>query len=93
MSSESFSSVSAILSSIESDFEVSKSLNQELVKSLFEELRKLENGESAVKEFSWLFGLGESERHQVDSKECILNYLVDFKTCRKYLSRFMAQQD
>jgi hypothetical protein len=93
MSSESFSSASEILNSIESEFEVSRTLNDDLVKKFFDELMKFENGEAAVKEFTWLFGIGEKERHQVDSKECLKFFLIDFKTSRKFLNKFMAQQD
>lgn len=93
MSSENFSSASSILTTIETEFDESRTLNDALVKTFFDELLKLENGSEAVKELSWLFGLGESERHIVDSKECRKVFLIDFKTCRKYLSKFITQQD
>lgn len=93
MSSENISSVSTFLSSIETDYEESRTLNNDMVKKFFEELLKLENGTAAVKEFTWLFGIGENERHIVESKECRKVYLVDFKTCRKYLSKFLTEQD
>ena len=91
MSSEFFSSASTILTSIETEFDESRILNEDLVKKFFDELSKFENGASAIKEFTWLFGIGENERHMVDSKECLKKFLVDFKTCRKFLSQFAKQ--
>lgn len=93
MSSESLSTVSSILSSIETEFDESRTLNDDLVNKLFDELMKFENGAAAVKEFTWLFGIGEKERHMVEAKECRKVFLIDFKTCRKFLNKFTAQQD
>jgi hypothetical protein len=93
MSAESISSASTVFTSIETDFEDSRILNDDLVKKFFDELMKFKNGSAAVKEFTWLFGIGENERHIVESKECRKVYLVDFKTCRKFLNKFLSQQD
>lgn len=93
MTSENFSSASSIFNSIEAEFEASRNLNVELVKNFFDELMKFENGEAAVKEFTWQFGIGEETRHIVEDKECRKVYLVDFKKCRKYLDNFLSQQD
>src|SRR5690349_12091588 len=93
MSSENISCASSILASLESDYEANRSLNDELLSKFFEELQKFENGSSAIKEFTWMFGLGEQERHIVEEKECRKVFLVDFKQCRKFLNLFITQQD
>lgn len=97
MSSENISCASSVLTSLESEYEVSKTLNEELLNKLFEELNKFENGSTAIKEFTWMFGLGEETRHQVEnlgeSKECRKVFLVDFKQCRRFLNNFLIQQD
>jgi hypothetical protein len=96
MSSESILTVSSILASIENDFEIDRTLKEEAVKKFFDELMKFENGQAAVKEFSWLFGIGENASHTVannegEKKECRKVFLVDFKQCRKVLSKFTSQ--
>lgn len=93
MSSESTSCVSSHLNSIEADFESSRALNDDLVEKFFAELMKFENGSSAIKEFTWMFGLGENDRHIVESKECRKVYLIDFNQCRKFLNKFISSQD
>lgn len=93
MSSENTSTIFTIFTSIEAEFEKSRSLNDELIKSFFEELMKFENGGDAVKEFTWFFGIGEQERHIVESKECRKVYLIDFRKCQKFLNNFIAKQD
>lgn len=93
MSSEHFLSASSIFNSLETEFEASHVLNAELVAKFFDELSKLENGIVAVKELTWLFGIGEEKRHLIDDKECRKVYLIDFKHCRKYLNSFLNQQD
>lgn len=93
MSSENFLYASSLLNSIETEFDLSRGLNEELVAKFFEELLKLENGCTAVKEFTWLFGLGEEKTHIVESKACWKVYMVDFRQCRKYLNQFLTSQD
>ena len=93
MSSDSFTSASTIFDAIEADFESSRTLNNELVVKFFDELQKFENGSAAIKEFTWLLGVGEADRHTVEAKECKKVYLIDFKKCRKFLNIFMTQQD
>lgn len=93
MSSENTLGASSHLNSIEADFESSRALNDELIEKFFAELMKFENGSSAIKEFTWMFGLGEKDRHIVESKECRKVFLIDFKQCRKYLNKFLASQD
>lgn len=92
MSSENWSSVSTLLNQIEDEFERDRTLNDGLVNQFFETLKKMENGDFAVKEFTWLFGFGEKSHHIVEDKECRKVYLIDFKRCRKFLNVFMTQQ-
>lgn len=92
MSSENFSCALSILNSIEAVYDTSRGLNDELVAKFFDELMKLENGSAAVKEFTWLFGIGEEKRHVVESRECWKVYLIDFNHCRKYLHNFLTNQ-
>lgn len=68
-------------------------MSDELIQKFFDELRKFENGSFAVKEFTWLFGVGEADRHLVESKECRKVFLIDFKKSRKFLYHFMMSQD
>lgn len=98
MSSENTLCISSHLNSIETDFESTRVLNDELIKNFFAELMKFENGSSAIKELTWMFGLGEKDRHIVEhsshsSKECRKVFLIDFKQCRKYLNKFLSSQD
>ncbi|CRL03924.1 CLUMA_CG017045, isoform A [Clunio marinus] len=93
MASESFATVTNLLSSIETEYEASRELNQEQIEKLFEELKKFENWQHAIKEFTWMFGLGEEQRHIVEKKECRKVYLVDFKACHKFLNNFISCQD
>jgi hypothetical protein len=92
MSSESPSGASKLFGEIEAKFETTKVLDYDLVDSFIAELKKLENGHAAVKEFSWLFGLGEKDHHTVESKECRKVFLIDFKKCRKFLNNFITQK-
>lgn len=85
--------LTSILNSIEKEYDPSRGLNSDLLAKFFEELAKLENGDAAVKEFTWLFGIGEEKRHVVESKECWKVYLVDFNHCRKYLNNFLTDHD
>ena len=78
-----------ILEQIEKHFNIEKELDMNLVKIFFDELKKYQNGQDAIKEYRWLFGLGEESIHMVDSKECRKVYLVNFKTCSKYLQTFL----
>lgn len=81
-----------LFSLIESNFETSRSLNNELVDNFFKELKKNDTQNSAVvKELIFLFGIGENDYHIVDSKECRKIFLVDFKKCRKLLENFVNQ--
>lgn len=97
MSSENTSVVHTLLTSIETDYESSRVLNDDLVKNFFDALLNFENGSEAVKQFVWFFGMGEKSRHMVESndgsKECRKVFLIDFKQSRKYLHSFVAQQD
>ena len=93
MSSENISSASTVFSAIESDFETSHKINDDLVLKLFEELMKFDNGADAVKEFTWRFAVGEKDHHVVESKECRKVFLIDFKKCKKFLENFLAHQD
>ena len=93
MSSDNFLCASSVLNSIEMEYDSSRALNEELIAKFFEELLKLENGSEAVKQFTWLFGIGEEKRHVVESKECLKVFLIDFKHCRKYLNNFLTNQD
>ncbi|KAG5667443.1 hypothetical protein PVAND_015423 [Polypedilum vanderplanki] len=78
-----------ILSKLEKQFNDDKTLNMQLVTTLFSELKKYQNGNDAIQEFRWLFGLGEEEIHMVDSKECRKVFLINFKTCARYLQTFL----
>lgn len=103
MSSENISCASSHLALLESEYDTSRTLNEELLAKFFEELQKFENGAEAIKQFTWMLGLGEQTRHMVEktnmeqniveSKECRKVFLVDFKQCRKFLNNFLAQQD
>lgn len=93
MSSDNFNSASTLLNQIEEEFERDRTLNDDLVSQFFETLKKMENGDFAIKEFTWLFGFGEKSHHIVEDKECRKVYLIDFKRCRKFLNVFMTQQD
>lgn len=86
---ENYTLICEIFKLIEKEFEDTKTLNRKSVQSFFEELKKLDNGELAIKEFTWLFGINESERHFVESKECRKVFLIDFKKCRKLLEKFI----
>lgn len=77
--------VEEIFKSIETKFNDNKNLDRELIEKLFEELKKFSNGEKIIKEISWLFGIGEEERHIVESKECLKVFRVDFKKCWKLI--------
>lgn len=98
MSSENTSHVFTLLDSIEADFEANRLLKADVLAKFFEELMKFENGAAAVKEFTWLFGVGETQNHMVEnddgeSKECRKFFLIDFKKSRKFLNNFMTEQD
>lgn len=93
MSSENCNTASTLFDSIEADFEKNRVLSDELIQEFFDELRKFENGSFAVNEFTWLFGIGETNRHLVESKECRKVFLIDFKKSRKYLYHFIMSQD
>lgn len=98
MSSENTSHVFTLLDSIEADFEAKRLLKADVIAKFFEELMKFENGAVAVKEFTWLFGVGETQNHMVEnddgeSKECRKVFLIDFKKSRKFLNNFMTEQD
>jgi hypothetical protein len=80
-----------ILGNLEKNYGDDKSLDLKLVNALFDELRKYQNGQTAVQEFMWLFGMGEESVHMVDSKECRKVFLVNFKTCAKYLQTFLLE--
>lgn len=84
--------ISEIFNSIENEYEESKSLNKSLVQKFFDELKKFDNSDSAIREFTWLFGIDESERHFVESKECRKIVLVDLKKCRKLVYKFIKSQ-
>lgn len=88
----SVSIISEMFKSIEKEYEGSKTLNRKLIGELFDELKKLNNGEAAIKEFTWLFGIDESEKHFVESKECRQYFLVDFKKCWRYFDKFIKSQ-
>lgn len=79
-----------IFDEIESAYNTTKELDDGLVERFIAELKKFENGPAAVKEFSWLFGLGEADHHIVASKECKKIFLVDFRLCRKFLNKFLS---
>lgn len=78
-----------ILAEIEKKFIDEKELDMKSVNLLFSELKKYQNGEEAIKEFKWIFGMGEEEFHMVDSKECRKVYLINFKVCGKFLQNFL----
>lgn len=78
-----------ILTEIEKIFNNDRELDMKLVSVFFDELKKYQNGQEAIKEFRWLFGIGEESIHIVDSKECRKVYLVNFKTCARYLQTFL----
>lgn len=78
-----------ILTAIEKKFNEDKELDLSLVNSLFNELKKYQNGSDAIKEFKWIFGIGEELIHTVDSKECRKVFLINFKKCASYLQEFL----
>lgn len=87
-----FSQIYELFKSIEKEYEDTKTLNRKSIDEFFGELRKVENGETAVKEFTWLLGIDESERHIVESKECRKVFLIDFRKCLRFLDKFMSSQ-
>lgn len=78
-----------ILEEIEKKFNDEKELDMKAVNLLFDELKKYQNGEKAIQEFKWIFGLGEEEFHVVDSKECRKVFLINFKKCARFLQTFL----
>jgi hypothetical protein len=82
-------SLPQILSEIEKKFNDEKELDMKSVDLLFHELKKYQNGEKAIKEFKWIFGLGEEEFHVVDAKECRKVFLINFKKCGRFLQSFL----
>lgn len=89
---EKFKQICEVFRTIEKEYEDTKALNRKSIDEFFVELRKLENGEAAVKEFTWHFGLDESETHLVESKECRKVFLIDFRKCWRFLNNFMNAQ-
>lgn len=92
MNTEKTSELSKIFTLIESEYESSRTMSDDNVQQFFDEIMKFDNGSSALKEFTWLFGIGEKDRHIVEAKECRKVYLIDFKKCRKFLNTFIAEQ-
>lgn len=82
-------SLPQILEEIEKKFNDEKELDMKGVNLLFGELKKYQNGENTIKEFKWIFGLGEEEFHVVDSKECRKVFLINFKKCASILQSFL----
>lgn len=78
-----------ILDEIERKFTNEKEFDYKSVDLLFSELKKYQNGDKAIQEFKWMFGMGEEEFHVVDSKECRKVYLINFKKCARFLQTFL----
>lgn len=78
-----------ILTAIEEKFNDNKELDLTQVAQLFDELKKYQNGQAAIDEFKWIFGIGEDLRHTVDERECRKVFLINFRKCAIYLQNFL----
>lgn len=78
-----------ILTAIEQKFNDDKALDMTQVAQLFDELKKYQNGQEAIKEFMWIFGIGEDLMHTVDERECRKVFLINFRKCANYLQNFL----